>query len=142
MKTLFALIIAIPLVLLAGGVGSFIYFGLTGSQGAGTAADFAQTTTARDVEGGRFVVTVRPQRGLEYAISARFESDNLGSDAALVQPTASMTMIDHDMGRTPISMSRRPDGSWNGDGNFPMAGRWRFQISLNGEQLEVDLTAR
>ena len=142
MKTLRTVMIAIPLVLLAATVGAFPIFGLSGGRDVATSTDSAETTVARNISDGRLLITVRPGQEGAFEIVSRLERDDGGNDATLIQPSVSMTMIGHDMGRTPIPMYRRSDGSWNGTGSFPMSGQWRFQVSFDGEIIELDHTAR
>lgn len=134
--------IAIPLALLAATAGAFMFFGLTGSQGAGTSANSTETTATANVAGGRLMLAVRPKQEREFEIISLFESDDGDTDATLLQPSVSMTMIGHDMGRAPVPMFRRSDGTWSGTGNFPMNGRWRFQIIFDGQIVEMDHTER
>lgn len=135
-------LIAIPLALIAATVGTFIFFGLTGSQEGKNSAISVETTASAKVAGVRLILAVRSKQEHEFAFTLQFENDDGTIDATHLQPSVSKTMIGHDMGRAPVPMLRRSDGTWSGSGNFPMSGRWRFQIIFDGQIIEMDHTVR
>lgn len=137
MRTLRVALLAIPLALVAATVAAFLVFGLSGEREPGSTG----SARAVDVAGGRLLVAVEDGQAYAFEITVRFESDEGSNDATLIQPSVSMTMVGHDMGRTPVRMLRRSDGSWRGAGTFPMGGRWRFQIAFDGEIVRLDHTA-
>ena len=135
-------LIAVPLVLVAGTVGAFMIFGLTANRDHIGSPNAAETFVAGDVAGGRLLVAVEDGQAYAFDITVWFESNDGSNDATLIPPSVSMTMVGHDMGRTPVQMFRRSDGTWRGTGSFPMGGRWPFQIALDGEIVQLDHTAR
>ena len=142
MRALRAGVIAIPLVIVAAIVGAFLTFGLSANRDHRDSPTASQAFMSREVAGGRLTVAVEDGQARAFEIIARFESDDGSDDATLIQPGVSMTMVGHDMGRTPVPVFRRSDGTWKGTGSFPMSGRWRFQIVFDGEAVELDHTAR
>lgn len=142
MRAFRAGLIAIPLALVGATVGAFLVFGLTADRDHLDSSNAAQAFLLRDVAGGRLTVTVEDGQARAFEITARFESDEGRDDATLIQPGVSMTMVGHEMGRTPVRMFRRSDGTWRGTGSFPMGGRWRFQIVFDTETVQLDHTAR
>lgn len=142
MRVLRTGMIAIPLVVVAATVGAFLNFGLSGNRDQMDSPSAAEITVSRDVGGGRLLVAVENGPARAFEITSRFESDDGSNDATLIQPSVSMAMIGHDMGRTSVPLLRRSDGTWTGTGSFPMSGRWRFQIVFDGEVVQLDHTAR
>ncbi|WP_210880331.1 hypothetical protein [Roseovarius autotrophicus] len=142
MRVLLAGIIAIPFIVVVATIGTFLIFGLSGNREQTESPSAAEITVARDIAGGRLMVAVEDGQARAFEITSRFESDDGRNDATFVQPTVSMTMIGHDMGRTPVQMFRQSDGTWRGTGTFPMGGRWRFQIIFDGDVVELEHAAR
>lgn len=142
MRALRAGVIAIPLVLVAAIVGAFLIFGLSANRDHRDSLTASQAFMSRDEAAGRLTVAVEDGLARAFEITVKFESDDGSDDATFIQPAVSMTMVGHDMGRTPVPVFRRSDGTWKGTGSFPMSGRWRFQIVFDGEVVEIDHTAR
>lgn len=142
MQALRAALIAIPLLVVAATVGAFLIFGLSSNRDGVSPRIATETTVVRDVDGNRLILTLDDAQVGDFEITLMFESDDGSYHATLVQPSASMTMMGHNMGATLVPMFRRSDGTWSGTGSFPMRGRWRFQIVFDGEAVELEHTAR
>lgn len=142
MQAFRAALIAIPLFVIAGTVGAFLIFGLSGNRDGMSSRNATETTVVRDVAGERLILMLHDGQVGDFEITLRFESDDGSYHATLMRPSASMTMIGHNMGATLVPMFRRSDGTWSGTGSFPMRGRWRFQIVFDGEAVELEHTAQ
>lgn len=142
MQTLRAWMIAVPLTVVVAVVGALVFIVTPGEQDGAGATSSAGTTVAWDLDGGRFLFEVQDGPGRAFEVTSRFESDSGSDHATLIQPSVSMTMVGHQMGRTTIPLSRRSDGAWHGTGNFPMSGPWRFQVIFDGDVIKVEHTAR
>lgn len=134
--------IAIPLALVAATAGAFLFFGLTAIQEAGPSTNATETTATANVAGGRLVLAVHPKQEREFEIFSHVESGDGDTDATLIEPNISMTMIGHDMGRSLIPMYRQSDGTWRGEGSFSMQGQWRFRVIFDEETIEIDHIAQ
>lgn len=142
MQALRAALIVVPLLVVAATVGAFLIYGLSGNRDGMSPRNTTETTAVRDVAGKRLILTLDDGQVGDFEITLRFESDDGSYHATLMRPSASMTMIGHNMGATLVPMFRRSDGTWSGTGSFPMRGRWRFQIVFDGEAIELEYTAR
>src|SRR3546814_11502202 len=77
-----------------------------------------------------------------YELGLRFVDEGGAPTSTPGSPTVRVSSVDHDMGITSLSIEPVAIGSYRAVGSLSMAGRWRFDIEMAGDQTELFVTFR
>ena len=77
--------------------------------------------------------------GVETRLSIR---DTAGRPpAGLLPPVAELRMLDMAMPPVAVFLEEASPGSWRGLTRLPMAGRWSFVVTVDGEEISFPFSA-
>lgn len=104
------LVTAIPILLLTLAVGAALYLGFLNNQAPASSNAGTETPATFNLAGGKLVIDITDTENSDFEVRAKFNSDDGNIEATLIEPNVSMTMVGHNMGRTPVAMMRHADG--------------------------------
>lgn len=136
-----AVVLIVAVVALVGVIAGAAIWGrvTTPSDGSALLPDLGAGTERLSGTAGPWSVAAELTRGAanELAIVIKIANAKGEPPDQVIQPAASVQMLDMAMGAQSVPLAPEQPGQWRGVTNISMNGRWTLEVVVDGERIQL-----